>query len=180
MRELHCQLCYSVIETWPARPGGIAASIKQGYARAAPFAWVFAPHARAGTGPARSPADSTPHLLSLTRPGPTIPRSVVSHPSRGNYPARRLARCFPATTSRRCAGVRRLPARRNRFKRWGLAGSHRDPTRSQTHCGSFPGRAAQPSERPLRQVDTSHVSGSPSEDRTRATRLRVARSAIKP
>ena len=36
-------LCYSAIETWPARPGGIAARIKQGYARAAPDAWVFHP-----------------------------------------------------------------------------------------------------------------------------------------
>lgn len=49
-------------------------------------------------------------ILSITAPGATTRHTVVGRPSRGTFPARRSARRFPATTFRRCTGVRRLPA----------------------------------------------------------------------
>jgi len=49
-------------------------------------------------------------ILSITAPGPTTRHAVIGRPSRGTIPARRSARRFPSTTSRRCTGVRRLPA----------------------------------------------------------------------
>ena len=75
---------------------------------------------------------------------------------------------------------RRSPPSRTHYprRRRGLAGSHRDPIRSLTHYGSFPGRAATPPERPLREVDTSHVSGDSGRLRSGVFRVRAGRSTI--